>query len=74
MQAKTFIELVDEVLDDLRYTYHKEAFAENLLKLGVKDRKFSEWMMTYLAWSELGSEEDVARHYWHLEAEEENAS
>lgn len=74
MQAKTFIELVDEVLDELKNKEHKEAFAENLLKLGVKDRKFSEWMMTYLAWSELGSEKDVAQYYWNLEAEEEDAS
>lgn len=63
MQASKFIELVDVVLDELKNQEHKEAFAENLTELGVKDRKFSEWMMTYLAWSELGSEEDIARYY-----------
>lgn len=69
MKVNKFLELLDDVLDDLRAKEHKEAFAKNTEHLKIDDKKFSEWLMTYLAWSEVGSEEDVAMYYWHLEEE-----
>lgn len=69
MQAERFIILVDQVLDILKEPSHKEAFVDNLHHLGKDEMKFSEWIMTYLAWSELGSAEDVASYHWDFEEE-----
>lgn len=76
MKAHDFVGLVDDVLDTLKADYYKKAFVENMEKLPhlFSDKKFSEWMMLYLAWSELGSADDVARHFWHLEDESDTVS
>lgn len=71
MQVNRFVELVDVVLSDLHA--HKNSFMKNMEHLEGEDKKFSEWMMTYLAWSELGTTEDIERYYGHLD-EEEHAS
>jgi len=70
MKIEKFIELVDDVLNELKSNEHKESFKENMEHLEEEDKKFSEWMMTYLAWSELGSEKDCATFYWNLENED----
>ncbi len=72
MKIETFIKQVDTVLDELSDKHHKESFSKNMKHLEWEDKPFSEWMMTYLAWSELGSEEDCKAYYWYLEDEEEN--
>jgi len=69
MMVNDFLEKIDFVLDELKNKSHKEAFAKNMEHLELEDKKFSEWVMTYLAWSELGSEKDVANYYWNLEDE-----
>ncbi len=67
MKIEKFIEDVDDVLDNLKN--NKQAFLENMKHLNLDNKKFSEWMMTFLAWNELGSEEDCAAFYWNLEEE-----
>ena len=73
MKASDFIERVDYVLDTLKDYYHKDAFVKNMEKLPqtISSKKFSEWMMMYLAWSELGSADDVASYFWYLEYEKD---
>ena len=67
MKIHEFIVIVDDVLEDLASKGNKEAFLKNMEHANVADRKFSEWMIMYLSWSELGSEEDCAEYYWNLE-------
>lgn len=69
MKAKKFLELVDEILNELKSSENKKAFSENMIYLRMEDMSFAEWMVTYLAWNELSSEEDIRTYYWHLEEE-----
>ncbi len=69
MRAEKFVIAVDEVLTMLKSSENKVAFLANMRHLNIKDKPFSEWIMTYLAWNELGSEEDCKAFYWHLEEE-----
>lgn len=69
MKIDKFLRDVHIVLDELKRQRHLDAFAKNMEHLELEDKKFSEWMMTYLEWSELGSEKDCARYWWNLEEE-----
>lgn len=69
MNTDKFTGMVDVVLDELKSPENKKAFIENMNHLGMGDKKFSEWMMMYLAWNELGSEKDCSAYYWNLNEE-----
>ena len=71
MKIKKFFAQISTVLDELGNPTHQESFSENMKHLKIDDKSFADWMMTYLAWSELGSEEDCKRFYWYLEDEDE---
>lgn len=70
MKLDNFFENFKEVLEDLADPDNQKAFSENMNRLGRINMGFSEWVGVYLAWSELASEEDIKRYYWHLEEEE----
>lgn len=71
MKIDIFFQRISTVLDDLRSPEHQKIFIENMARLDKQDGSFAEWMMTYLAWSELGSEKDCKNYYWYLEDKDE---
>jgi len=56
-----FIEFVDDVLEDLKQ--NKEYFANNMKHMNEKDHSFCYWLMMFLAWSEVSTEEDCKNYY-----------
>ena len=67
MKIEKFLAQISTVLDDLGSVEHQKSFSENMEHLKIEDKSFADWMMTYLAWNELGSEEDCKNLYWYLE-------
>ena len=63
MKIDQFLIDVDEVIKELQN--NKEAFGENMKHMGLRDKSFCSWLMTYLAWSEVGDERDC-NNYWEL--------
>lgn len=65
IEVDKFIELVDQILDDLKNPGHKKAFADNMKHLKMNEQSFCSWLMTYLSWSEIGTEKDCDFFYGH---------
>lgn len=57
--------LLSDITNELAVPGNMDSFLENMYTLhGVhKDMSAFEWWETYLAWSELGSEEDMENYY-----------
>jgi hypothetical protein len=69
MKIDEFMNNLEVVLREISTPENKKLFAENMEHLNIPDQKFSEWMMTFLAWNELNTAEDCAEYYWFLERE-----
>lgn len=52
-----------EIVKTLANEEHLEAFISNMKHLDVQDQTLFEWWETYLAWSEVGSAEDMEEFY-----------
>jgi len=76
MNVNQFMVRLDELVGRIQHKSVREAFIENMEHLSktnerLKDKSFCSWMMTYLAWNELGDEEDCEQYYWDLMLEDE---
>lgn len=62
MKIRDFLNKFDKVLNELKS--QQEIFSENMYNINNSaDRPFAEWVLIYLAWSELGSFADIEAHY-----------
>ena len=68
MKLDKFMEQVGKLLTDINSEENKSAFSDNMKHIGLQDETFPEWLSIFLAWNEMGSEEDI-KNFFHVEGE-----
>lgn len=70
MNIYEFESKVETVINGLYKGRH--TFAKNMINQGLREeeKSFCEWLMMFLAWSEISDLDDCKRYYWQLDEEE----